>query len=82
MRTLAIVYFLCISGCLKKTDEIVIDQAKLTCYAGEKIFYQITTEPYKIHSPSEDETPQTWEIDSDQGKVIISGTCIYKIISN
>lgn len=68
-------------GCVKKEDNPYVDQAQLTCYSGEKIIYQITTQPYKIHHPSKDNNGDSWAVDSDQGKIILTGTCIYKSLN-
>lgn len=76
MKIQIMLFFLIAYGCKKEEESHYVDQAQLTCYAGEKVFYQITTEPYKIHNPTKGN--DRWEIDSDQGKIIITGTCIYK----
>lgn len=78
MRFSLIVVTLLFFGCKKQEESPYIDKAQLTCYSGDKIVYQITTQPYKIHNPSSGTNDGSWAIDTDQGKVEITGTCIYK----
>lgn len=79
MKLLTYVFLIAFLSCKKQeVDNPNIGLAELTCYAGDKIFYQVTTKAYKIHNESEGEKDEKWEIDTDQGKVIVSGTCIYK----
>lgn len=78
MKLSLILFPIIFFGCVNKENNPYIDKAQLTCYAGDKIIYQITTQPYKIHHPSKGDNGENWAVDSDQGKIVLTGTCVYK----